>query len=220
MVRRSGLMVSWLLYIAPAFALVPARLAEAIDQAAKAEMDRQKLVGLAVGIVSDNEIVYLQGYGFANPEAIPDRVVGYLKNSRCEADRRTEALDPDVSWKLGGGGYNLTVEDFARFPAGLLKRKLVSEKTEQAMWTTQCTKDGTETAYGLGFSVQFRQGDQAANISHTGAQQKTRTGFRIVPKDRLAVVVMTNSEYAEVLPLVHNIERAVRNVKSGASGSE
>ena len=67
-------------------------------------------------------------------KAIPDRAVGYRRKAKDEVVRST---DTDVSWKLGGGGYVSTVEDFAKLAAGLVNHKLVSRKTETAMWTRQ-----------------------------------------------------------------------------------
>lgn len=42
--------------------------AEAVDKAVKAEMEKQELVGVAIGIIQDGKVVYLQGYGFADRE--------------------------------------------------------------------------------------------------------------------------------------------------------
>ena len=60
-------------------------------------------------------------------ENIPGRAVGYVKSGE-KINRRPDAAAPDVSWKLGGGGYTSTVEDFARFAAGLANHKLVSAR--------------------------------------------------------------------------------------------
>ena len=44
------------------------RLAREIDAAVAAEMERQQLVGVAVGVLRENRIVYLKGYGLADRE--------------------------------------------------------------------------------------------------------------------------------------------------------
>ncbi|HMO16017.1 MAG TPA: serine hydrolase domain-containing protein [Pirellulaceae bacterium] len=41
-------------------------LARIVDGAVLAEMERQKLVGVSVGIIQNSRVVYTQGYGFAN----------------------------------------------------------------------------------------------------------------------------------------------------------
>lgn len=43
--------------------------ARAVDQAVRAEMERQEAVGLAVGIIQRGRVVYLQGYGYEDREA-------------------------------------------------------------------------------------------------------------------------------------------------------
>ncbi len=121
---------------------------------------------------------------------IPHRTLGYRK---VEGEI-VPSTDTDVSWKLGGGGYLSNIDDLAKYAVGLLKGRLVSKETEQLMWTPQLTKDEKETLYGLGFFVSG-EGDDV-EISHGGAQEKTRTHLAIRPKQGIGVVVMCNSEYA------------------------
>ena len=45
-----------------------ASLSQRIDEAAKSEMERQQIVGLAVGIIQGGRISYLKGYGWADRE--------------------------------------------------------------------------------------------------------------------------------------------------------
>src|SRR5690606_10775158 len=42
--------------------------AAAVDRAVEAEMERQELVGVAVGVIQGGKVVYLQGYGLADRE--------------------------------------------------------------------------------------------------------------------------------------------------------
>lgn len=121
--------------------------------------------------------------------AIPDRTEGYRKLGAGIGKSR----DGDVSWKLGGGGYLSNIGDFARFVAGLANRKLVSEQTERLMWTPQKLADGTATTYGLGFNIGGASDRRV--ISHGGAQEKTRTLFRLYAAQRRGLVLMTNSEW-------------------------
>lgn len=121
---------------------------------------------------------------------IPNRAVGYRRvNQKDERD-----TDTDVSWKLGGGGFLSSTEDFAKFAAGLVNRKLVSEKTEAMMWQPLKLKNGEATNYGLGFTFGKTPAGHAW-IGHSGAQEKTRTMMMLVPKTKTAVVVMTNSTW-------------------------
>src|SRR5207249_3472495 len=45
-------------------------LPEALDKLARAEFDKQKLVGTAVGVIVDGKVAYLKGYGFADRESM------------------------------------------------------------------------------------------------------------------------------------------------------
>jgi serine beta-lactamase-like protein LACTB, mitochondrial len=122
-------------------------------------------------------------------EDIPGRAKGYRKVK----GEIVPSVDSDVSWKLGGGGYLSSVEDFARFARGLLRRELVPEKIESAMWTPQRLAGGKPTTYGLGFSVDGAGED--FRVAHSGSQEKTRTRMVLYPRRRSAVVVMTNCEW-------------------------
>lgn len=57
-----------------------------IDQAVAEEMERQELVGVAIGVIEDGEVVYVKGYGWANREAeVPldeATVINWASNSK------------------------------------------------------------------------------------------------------------------------------------------
>jgi serine beta-lactamase-like protein LACTB, mitochondrial len=53
---------------APARSLDPKEVA-AVDEAVRAVMDEQGLVGLALGVIREGKVVYLRGYGLADREA-------------------------------------------------------------------------------------------------------------------------------------------------------
>ena len=125
-------------------------------------------------------------------EEIPHRAVGY----RRVGGRVVRSSDTDVSWKLPGGGFVSTVGDLARFARGLCGEELLPRATLDVMWTRQRTRDGERTNYGLGFGVSSTADE--VRIGHTGAQEKTRTLMQVRPDAGHAVVVMTNSEYANV----------------------
>jgi CubicO group peptidase (beta-lactamase class C family) len=128
-------------------------------------------------------------------EDIPNRAFGYVRISDVTL-LRAAANDPDVSWKLGGGGYTSPATDLAAFGVGLLNRKLVSEKTEKLMWTpTKPSGEKGERPYGLGFALGTTPGG-VKWVGHSGSQQKTRTSLMLDPKTKRGVAVMTNSEWA------------------------
>ncbi len=133
--------------------------------------------------------------------AIPDRTRGYRKLVGVIAP----SADVDVSWKLAGGGFTSTAIDLARFGQGLLQGALLQPATQAAMFTAQKTRDGKRTTYGLGIGT-GRLGEHAT-VSHSGAQDKTRTFLLLVPERQVAVAVMCNSEWAQLADLTRDLAR-------------
>jgi len=133
-------------------------------------------------------------------KAIPHRAVGYRKRD----GEIVVSTDTDVSWKLGGGGFISNIDDMAKFAVGLLNHRFVKPATRQKMWTPQKTNAGHQLGYALGFSRNhYRDGALQSwkpsgtgieAVGHGGGQEKTRTYMVILPEQRQAVVVMTNSE--------------------------
>lgn len=128
-------------------------------------------------------------------EALPARAVGY----RRIGSRVVRSGDTDVSWKLAGGGFLSSISDLARFAAALCREDLLPRAALDRMWTRQTLSDGTRTAYGLGFGVARVEG--RLRVGHSGAQEKTRTLMQIFPDEGRALVLMTNSEWAELAPI-------------------
>ena len=116
-------------------------------------------------------------------------------------------MDTDVSWKLPGGGFTSNISDLARFAEGLMDGKLVKPETRELMWTRQPLPEGKTSSYGMGFSVGKAHGQRL--ISHSGAQESTRTLMRLFPESGLAVVLMSNCEYANLKPIALAMERVL-----------
>jgi CubicO group peptidase (beta-lactamase class C family) len=126
---------------------------------------------------------------------IPHRAVGYRKLG----DAVSPTTNTDVSWKLPGGGFISTVGDLARFTTALMDDTLLPAEARERMWTNQERRDGKSTGYGLGFGVSVVDGKR--RVAHSGSQEKTRTLMQFFPDERIAVVLMTNSEWAKLDPL-------------------
>jgi len=123
---------------------------------------------------------------------IPHRAVGYVRVGA----RVLPSTDTDVSWKLAGGGFVSTIGDLGRFAAGLVGDAWLSPAVREELWTRQTTAGGSVTGYGLGFGVSSVSGKR--RVAHSGAQEKTRTLLHAFPDEGLAVVLMTNSEWAKL----------------------
>ena len=134
---------------------------------------------------------------------IPNRAVGYER--RFDVFRAVRSSD--VSWKLPGGGFVSNVRDLANFAATLTRmdEQLLARETYTTMWTPQPTSDGTFTAYGFGFGIGRVAGTNMLRVAHSGSQQKTRTQMVICPQTQDGVVIMCNSQWAELGGLANNL---------------
>jgi CubicO group peptidase (beta-lactamase class C family) len=137
-------------------------------------------------------------------DIIPGRAQGYRRTR--DGSLRNSAL-ADTSYKIPGGGFVSTVEDLARFAVAVQTAKLTKPETVAQMFTRQKLKDGTETSYGLGWSVATIEGQRATG--HSGAQQRVSTFLHMLPDRGFAVVVMVNVEDTRLQPLVTQITDAV-----------
>jgi CubicO group peptidase (beta-lactamase class C family) len=127
---------------------------------------------------------------------IPNRARGYRKT---QAGVIQNAPLHDTSIKVPGGGLVSTVQDLAKFAIALNTNKLVKPETLAQMWTKPKTRDGKEQTYAMGFLVNERDG--LLSVNNDGGQAGTRTYLFLIPKQNVAVALMTNLEraYCEVL---------------------
>jgi CubicO group peptidase (beta-lactamase class C family) len=126
---RAALALSLFFLLAPLSyaqqsAPLPAEKIKLIEAAIAAEMSKQNIPGLSVAIVTDNQVRWSNGYGFA-----------------------------DNSYKIAGGGFVSTVEDLAKIAIAVHTNSVLKRETVEQMLTSQKLRDGKETNYGLGWSV-------------------------------------------------------------------
>lgn len=122
-------------------------------------------------------------------DIIPNRAQGYRRMKDGELKNSPLA---DNSYKVPGGGFVSTAEDLAKFAVAVETYKLLKRETTEQMFTSQKTKDGKETRYGLGWGVGTHAG--LRTIGHSGAQQRVSTIINLLPERGLAVVVLANIE--------------------------
>ena len=92
-----------------------------------------------------------------------------------------------------GGGLCATAADLVRFAVALENGTLLKPQTRREMLTSQKTRDGKRTAYGLGWTVTTgRQGRK--EIFHRGDQQRVTTLLYTQPDRGLAIAVFANLE--------------------------
>lgn len=134
---------------------------------------------------------------------VPNRVRGY---DRLNGKVINMPLN-DTSYKIPGGGYVASAEDLAKFAGAVMEGKLLRPETVKAMWTSQKTRDGKETRYGMGWGRADLDGEPI--IAHSGDQPGTRTSLLLIPSRKLAFAVMINLEGVDAPELNRNLARLV-----------
>jgi CubicO group peptidase (beta-lactamase class C family) len=99
----------------------------------------------------------------------------------------------DNSYKWAGGGFLSTTEDLARFAQALLAGRLLKPATLRLLWTSQRTRDGEETGYGLGWTVRTDSAGRR-RVGHTGGSMGGTANLIIYPEERLVVALLVNSD--------------------------
>lgn len=101
----------------------------------------------------------------------------------------------DNSYKWAGGGFVSNTEDLVRFAFAYLDGDLLRPETVQMLWTSQRTRDGTGTGYGIGWRTELD--DQGRRvISHTGGSVGGRAVLILYPEQRVVVAMTSNAGHA------------------------
>jgi CubicO group peptidase (beta-lactamase class C family) len=102
------------------------------------------------------------------------------------------AVTYDPSWFYGDGNVVSTAGDLARFDVALLAGKIVRAATFRAMEGTIVPSNiGPGISYGLGFMISQFGGK--AFVGHHGGVPGFSADDQIIPRDRFALVVLSNA---------------------------
>jgi CubicO group peptidase (beta-lactamase class C family) len=141
-------------------------------------------------------------------EDIPGRAAGYRRTEKG-VERRPESEVTEAYWKWGGGGFSSTPVDLAAFCVGLLQTKLLSKQTQDQMWSPVTPTDKPQFNYGLGFFV-VKSPTDSLWIAHDGSQTKARTGLLMEPDHKRGVVIMTNCEWVDPMPIAIDLLKMMK----------
>ncbi len=113
---------------------------------------------------------------------------------RTEDGRIRNAPYADNSNKWAGGGFLSTASDLVRYGFAYLNGTLLRPETVEILWTSQTTRDGERTGYGIGWRENFEDGQRI--ISHTGGAVGGTTVLVIYPEEGTVVSILTNIQGA------------------------
>jgi CubicO group peptidase (beta-lactamase class C family) len=100
----------------------------------------------------------------------------------------------DNSNKWAGGGFLSTASDLVRYAFAYLGGDFLRPETVDLLWTSQHTRDGERTDYGIGWRENLEGGRRV--ISHTGGAVGGTTVLVIYPAESVVVAILTNMQGA------------------------
>ena len=127
------------------------------------------------------------------------RAVGYKANMALAND--------NISWKVLGGGLEVSAYDLSRFGLALLNNRMISETSRDRMWTVfNSTTHPTRTP---GWISGVHEGRSI--VRHSGHQAGGNASIRIYPDDNLVLALLSNKTRADSLRSDH-VDALARNL--------
>lgn len=130
--------------------------------------------------------------------------VGYTRQGLGPA---YHAPKEGAGWLFGAGELAMTPSDLVLWDISLMNRSLLTQASYEAQVDPFVLKNGTRTEYGLGLDVETVQG--RLRVGHGGAGSGYLAANRIWPKERTAIVVLTNNDWASPGDLLNRIAFAI-----------
>jgi CubicO group peptidase (beta-lactamase class C family) len=103
----------------------------------------------------------------------------------------------DNSYKWAGGGFLSTPEDLVRFGSALLQPGFLKRESLIQLFTSQKTRGGKETGYGIGWSIAR---DTAGHVIyfHTGGSVGGSSVLLLHPESRTVLAMTANLSSAPI----------------------
>ena len=122
---------------------------------------------------------------------LPDRSQLYGKGSRL-------AFADDVSFKYPSGGLLSTAEDLVKYGNALLGKSFLTRTQTRQLFTSQTTRDGRPTHYGMGWRLTTTRSGHRL-YWHEGLVNGGSASLLLYPDDELVVAVLANSRQGATL---------------------
>ena len=113
------------------------------------------------------------------------------------------ALKEGAGWLFGAAGLAMKPSDLALWDISLIDKSLLTPESYKAEFESVHLKDGTDKHYGLGLDIETVNGRR--RIGHDGAGSGFLAENRVWPDDRIAIVALTNNDWASPGDLVDRI---------------
>jgi CubicO group peptidase (beta-lactamase class C family) len=102
----------------------------------------------------------------------------------------------DNSYKWAGGGFLSTSEDLVRFGSQLLEPGFLRAESLKLLFTSQKTKSGEETGYGMGWGIAKSPSGRVV-YEHSGGSVGGTSQLMLYPETHVVVALVTNLSSGE-----------------------
>jgi serine beta-lactamase-like protein LACTB len=97
----------------------------------------------------------------------------------------------DNSYKWAGGGFLSTAEDLVRFGSALLRPGFLQEESLKLLFTSQRTKAGEETGYGIGWGL-GKTSNGKIFYAHSGGAVGGTSQLIVYPESGVVIAMINN----------------------------
>jgi len=106
------------------------------------------------------------------------------------------------------GAFLSTITDMMKWELIMQNNQLLTKKSWLQMWedtvkTNETNSNGTPVYYGYGWSVTSYQNRRL--VSHSGSLQGFRSIYYRFPDEKIAIVILTNSEPTDTAPIARGV---------------
>jgi CubicO group peptidase (beta-lactamase class C family) len=129
---------------------------------------------------------------------IPNRASGYEQVNYVSINR-----DYDLTDVFSAGALISTIGDLAKWNAALDGETILNARTKEQMWTPAKLNGAKPTKYGFGWFIDSVQGH--VNIGHGGSTSGFSATIQRFPDDKLAIIILTNTDEAVATPLAKKV---------------
>jgi CubicO group peptidase (beta-lactamase class C family) len=119
---------------------------------------------------------------------------GYTKNN----DKYEEAINWDMSWAGAAGALYSTVDDLLKWNQALYGGKVLNEKSLNAALTPVVLKNGEKPPMQYGYGLGLNKYRGLDITSHSGGLHGFVTQLAYYPKEKVSVVMFSNTAEPEV----------------------
>jgi CubicO group peptidase (beta-lactamase class C family) len=144
---------------------------------------------------------------FEMTEKTANMAMGYTSEGQPSKTRKENSDSRPNRGGPAGGGYS-TVEDLLKFAVALRENRLLSAKYTEMVTTGKVKMGGNLYAYGFGdIRVNGKR-----SFGHNGGAPGIASSLSIFPELGYTVIVMTNYDPPNMMPVVRKLEESVTNL--------